>query len=114
MSEQDSSAGGGKAAPGLDGVAMPIPHIRERLLTQLRPKSGKVIAVRFVEGADSCWSMFVRLSWKSGEYIVSPYSSTKPRRWKSIAKAVEHCRRAYGYFGPIALTTDKEPPCNDS
>lgn len=88
--------------------------IRERLLTSLRPQSGKVEGVRLVEATDSTWSMYVNLSWKSGEHLVAVYRSNQPKRYKSVSAAVAHCREAYGYYGPIILETEKqEPPPHD-
>lgn len=93
---------------------MPDAVIRERMLTRLRPKSGRIVGVRMVEATDGTWSMFVKLSWKSGEHLVSVYTSTKPKRYKHLAAAVAHCRDAYNYYGPIVLETEKqEPPPHD-
>lgn len=93
---------------------MPEATIRERMLTSLRPRSGRIVDVRIVEAIDSTWTMYVTLSWKSGEYLVSVYGSTKPKRYKHLAAAVAHCRDAYKYYGPIILETEKqEPPPHD-
>lgn len=84
--------------------------IRERLLTSLRPQSGRIVGVRIVEATDSTWCMYVRLSWKHGEYLVAVYRSTQPKRYKSLTAAVAHCRDAYNYYGPITLETEKQEP----
>ena len=93
---------------------MPEGTVRERMLTSLRPRSGRIVGVRMVEATDSTWTMYVTLSWKSGEHLVSIYDSTKPKRYKHLSAAVAHCREAYNYYGPIILETEKqEPPPHD-
>ena len=92
---------------------MPDGTIRERMLTSLRPKSGRIIGVRIVEATEGTWTMYVTLSWKSGEHLVFVYGSTKPKRYKHLSAAVAHCRDAYHYYGPIILETEKQEPAPD-
>ena len=37
------------------------------------------------------------------------FKSDEPRVYRDVARAIAMCRDDFGYFGPITLSTDRQP-----
>ena len=46
---------------------------------------------------------------RSGEYRLNIYKSADPKIYRDVGLAIAACRDDFGYFGPITLSTDKQP-----
>jgi len=53
--------------------------------------------------------MWVRLARRPGEYRLNLFKSDQPKTYRDLKLAVACCRRDFGYYGPITLSTDKLP-----
>lgn len=83
--------------------------MRVRNLHTYLQRGGSVKEVRLVEGADGGWTMWVRLASRAGEYRLNIYKSDAPKIYRDVALAIAACREDFGYFGPITLSTDRQP-----
>jgi len=83
--------------------------IRLRSLTLYLERGGAVTDVRLVEGADSAWTIWVRLKDRSGEFRLNRFESHHPKSYKDVARAIATCREDFHYPGPITCVTDKVP-----
>ncbi len=85
--------------------------IRLRNLTHYLKHGGSLKEVRLIEGGDGGWSIWVRLASRPGEYRVNIYKSDAPKIYRDVGLAISSCREHFGYFGPITVSTDKQPYC---
>jgi len=90
-------------------TANPEHKIRVRSLTLYLQRGGALTDVRLIEGEDGSWTMWVRLARRPGEYRLNLFKSDQPKTYRDLKLAVACCRRDFGYYGPITLSTDKTP-----
>ena len=83
--------------------------IRVRNLTLYLRRGGSLKDVRLIEGEDGSWTMWVRLASRAGEYRLNIYKSDAPKVYRDVGLAVAALRDDFGYFGPIILSTDRQP-----
>jgi hypothetical protein len=83
--------------------------IRVRNLTLYLKRGGSLKDVRLIEGQDGGWTMWVRLASRPGEFRVNIYKSDAPKIYRDVGLAIASCRDDFGYYGPITLSTDKQP-----
>lgn len=83
--------------------------IRVRNLTLYLRRGGSLKDVRLIEAEDGSWTMWVRLASRAGEYRLNIYKSDAPKVYRDVALAIACCRDDFGYFGPIVLSTDRQP-----
>jgi hypothetical protein len=89
--------------------ANPDAAIRVRNLTLYLNRGGSLKDVRLIEGEDGAWTMWVRLASRAGEFRLNIYKSDAPKVYRDVGLAIAACREDFGYFGPITLSTDKQP-----
>ena len=73
--------------------------IRARNVNWFLERGGSIKEVRLTESETGEWSVWLRLAGRSGE----------PRLYRDVARAIAMCRDDFGYFGPITLSTDRQP-----
>lgn len=83
--------------------------IRVRNLTLYLRRGGTLKDCRLIEGEDGSWTMWVRLASRAGEYRLNIYKSDAPKVYRDVGLAVAALRDDFGYFGPIILSTDRQP-----
>ena len=83
--------------------------IRVRNLNLYLRRGGSLKEVRLIEADDGGWTMWVRLASRPGEYRLNIYKSDAPKVYRDVSLAIACCRGEFGYFGPITLSTDKQP-----
>jgi len=83
--------------------------IRVRNLTLYLKRGGSLKDVRLIEGQDGGWTMWVRMASRPGEFRVNIYKSDAPKIYRDVGLAITSCREDFGYYGPITLSTDKQP-----
>ena len=83
--------------------------IRVRNLNLYLRRGGSLKEVRLIEAEDGGWTMWVRLASRPGEYRLNIYKSDAPKVYRDVSLAIACCREDFGYFGPITLSTDKQP-----
>ena len=83
--------------------------IRVRNLTNYLKRGGSLKEVRLIEAEDGGWTVWARLASRSGEYRLNIYKSADPKIYRDVGLAIATCRDDFGYFGPITLSTDKQP-----
>lgn len=83
--------------------------IRARNVNWFLERGGAIKEVRLTESDDGEWSVWLRLAGRAGEHRLSLFKSDEPRLYRDVARAIAMCRDDWGYFGPIILSTDKQP-----
>jgi len=83
--------------------------IRVRNLNLYLRRGGSLKEVRLIEADDGGWTMWVRLASRPGEFRLNIYKSDAPKVYRDVSLAIACCREDFGYFGPITLSTDKQP-----
>jgi hypothetical protein len=83
--------------------------IRVRNLSNYLQRGGSVKDARLIEGEDGGWTVWVRLASRAGEFRLNIYKSDAPKVYRDVGLAIATCRDDFGYFGPITLSTDKQP-----
>lgn len=53
--------------------------------------------------------MWVRLASRPGEHRIDIENTDAPRLYRDVSIAIAVCRDEFGYFGPITLSTEKQP-----
>jgi hypothetical protein len=89
--------------------ANPDAAIRVRNLTLYLNRGGSIKDVRLVEGESGGWTMWVRLASRPGEYRLNIYKSDAPKIYRDVSLAIACVRDDFGYYGPITLSTEKQP-----
>ena len=82
--------------------------IRVRNLHSYLRRGGSLKEVRIIEGEDGGWTTWVRLASRPGEFRVNVYKAADPKVYRDVALAIAACRKDFGYYGPISLSTDKQ------
>jgi hypothetical protein len=83
--------------------------IRVRNLSNYLQRGGSVKDARLIEGEDGGWTVWVRLASRAGEFRLNIYKSDAPKVYRDVGLAIATCHDDFGYFGPITLSTDKQP-----
>jgi hypothetical protein len=83
--------------------------IRLRSLSHYLRKGGSIVDARLLEDADGTYSVWVRLGDRPGEFCVNQFQFDKPKTYRDLNLAVATLRNEFGYYGPIALQTDRRP-----
>ena len=83
--------------------------IRLRSLSHYLDKGGSIIDARLLEDTDGTYSVWVRLGDRPGEFRVNQFQNDRPKTYKDLNLAVATLRNEFGYFGAVALTTDRRP-----
>lgn len=81
--------------------------IRDRVLTTGRPPNGRIVSMRIVEDLSDSFSIFVRVSWRQGEYLLARREKDEAKTYKNLSAIVRRCRDIYKYDGPILVETEK-------
>ena len=83
--------------------------IRARNVNWFLERGGSIKEVRLTESEAGEWSVWLRLAGRSGEHRLAMFKSDEPRVYRDVARAIAMCRDDFGYFGPITLSTDRQP-----
>ncbi len=83
--------------------------IRARNVNWFLERGGSIKEVRLTESETGEWSVWLRLAGRSGEHRLAMFKSDEPRVYRDVARAIAMCRDDFGYFGPITLSTDRQP-----
>ena len=83
--------------------------IRVRNLNLYLRRGGALKDVRLIEAEDGGWTVWVRLASRPGEFRLNIYKSDAPKVYRDVGLAIAMCRQDFGYYGPIVLSTDKQP-----
>lgn len=83
--------------------------IRARNVNWFLERGGAIKEVRLTESEAGEWSVWLRLAGRSGEHRLAMFKSDEPRVYRDVARAIAMCRDDFGYFGPITLSTDRQP-----
>lgn len=83
--------------------------IRARNVNWFLERGGAIKEVRLTESETGEWSVWLRLAGRSGEHRLAMFKSDEPRTYRDVARAIAMCRDDFGYFGPITLSTDRQP-----
>jgi hypothetical protein len=83
--------------------------IRARNVNWFLERGGSIKEVRLTESETGEWSVWLRLTGRSGEHRLAMFKSDEPRVYRDVARAIAMCRDDFGYFGPITLSTDRQP-----
>ena len=89
--------------------ANPELAIRARNVSMYLERGGSLKEVRLTESEHGDWSVWLRLAGRAGEYRLAKFKSDAPKLYRDVGLAVAACRDDFGYFGPIILSTDKQP-----
>ena len=89
--------------------ANPELAIRARNVSMYLERGGSLKEVRLTESEHGDWSVWLRLAGRSGEHRLAMFKSDEPRVYRDVARAIAMCRDDFGYFGPITLSTDRQP-----
>jgi hypothetical protein len=81
--------------------------VRLRSLSQYIKKGGLLTEVRLLEGADGLWTIWFRLSDRPGEFRLNQFDYDQPKTYKDVALAIATIREDFGFFGSIALSTER-------
>ena len=83
--------------------------IRARNVNWFLERGGSIKEVRLTESETGEWSVWLRLAGRTGEHRLAMFKSDEPRVYRDVARAIAMCRDDFGYFGPITLSTDRQP-----
>jgi hypothetical protein len=83
--------------------------IRARNVNWFLERGGSIKEVRLTESESGEWSVWLRLVGRSGEHRLAMFKSDEPRTYRDVGRAIAMCRDDFGYFGPITLSTDRQP-----
>ena len=83
--------------------------IRARNVNWFLERGGAIKEVRLTESETGEWSVWLRLAGRSGEHRLAMFKSDAPRVYRDVARAIAMCRDDFAYFGPITLSTDRQP-----
>ncbi|ODT56876.1 MAG: hypothetical protein ABS77_13650 [Phenylobacterium sp. SCN 69-14] len=83
--------------------------IRARNVNWFLERGGSIKEVRLTESDTGEWSVWLRLAGRPGEHRLAMFKSDEPRLYRDVARAIAMCRDDFGYFGPITLSTDRQP-----
>jgi len=89
--------------------ANPDAAIRVRNLALYLERGGSLKEVRLVESETGGWTVWVRLASRPGEYRLNIYKSDAPKVYRDVGRAIAACRDDFGYYGPITLSTERQP-----
>jgi hypothetical protein len=106
--EQDAGDDGRSEEAWVIG-ANPELAIRARNVSMFLERGGALKEVRLTENDSKEWSVWLRLVGRPGEYRLSKFKSDEPKIYRDVGLAVAACRDDFGYFGPIILSTDRQP-----
>jgi hypothetical protein len=81
--------------------------IRLRSLSHYLSKGGSIVDARLLEDAEGTYSVWVRLGDRPGEFCVNQFQYDKPKTYRDLNLAVATLRNEFGYYGAIALQTEK-------
>ncbi|MBV9511523.1 MAG: hypothetical protein JO303_14720 [Caulobacteraceae bacterium] len=83
--------------------------IRVRSLTHYLNKGGRLVHARLIEDTDGVYSVWMRLADRPGEFRLNQFHADAPKTFKDVALAIAALRNDFGYFGEIAVATDRRP-----
>ena len=83
--------------------------VRLRSLSQYIKKGGALTEVRLLEAADGLWTIWFRLSDRPGEFRLNQFDYDQPKTYKDVALAIATIRDDFGFYGTIALSTERRP-----
>jgi len=83
--------------------------IRARNVSWFLERGGWIKDVRLTESETGEWSVWLRLGGRAGEHRLAMFKSDAPRLYRDVGRAIAMCRDDLGYFGPITLSTDRQP-----
>ena len=81
--------------------------IRLRRVTHWLRQGVTISEVRLVEGQDGLFSIWLRMSDRSGEFQLYKQDAAEPRLYKDLGLAVATIRKEFNFLGTIALSTDR-------
>jgi len=81
--------------------------VRLRSLSQYIKKGGALTEARLIESADGLWTIWFRLSERPGEFRLNQFDYDQPKTYKDVALAIATIRDDFGFYGTIALSTER-------
>lgn len=93
--------------PKTDAAAEIPGVLRERSLTTERPTDGRVVSIRLIEGSDGLYCAVLRVSWRTGTYLLCQRDTDEVKRYSNISAFIQRCRKTYRFDGPIVVETEK-------
>ena len=81
--------------------------IRVRSLTNYLKKGGQLVHARLVEDAEGLYSVWMRLADRPGEFRLNQFHADAPKTFKDVGLAIASLRNEFGYYGEIAVATDR-------
>lgn len=83
--------------------------IRVRSLTRYLEKGGHLVAARLVEDVEGLYSVWLRLADRPGEFRLNQFHADQAKTFKDVGLAIAALRNDFGYYGEIAVATDRRP-----
>ena len=83
--------------------------IRIRSVTSYLNKGGHVVNARLVEDVDGLYTIWMRLADRPGEFRLNQFHADAPKTFKDVGLAIAALRNEFGYYGEIAVATDRRP-----
>ena len=83
--------------------------IRVRSLTNYLNKGGRLVHARLIEDTEGLYSVWMRLADRPGEFRLNQFHADAPKTFKDVALAIASLRKEFGYYGEIAVATDRRP-----
>jgi hypothetical protein len=81
--------------------------IRVRSLTNYLNKGGRLVHARLIEDTGGLYSVWMRLADRPGEFRLNQFHADAPKTFKDVALAIASLRKEFGYYGEIAVATDR-------
>ena len=83
--------------------------IRVRSLTNYLNKGGRLVHARLIEDTEGLYSVWMRLADRPGEFRLNQFDYDQPKTYKDVALAIATIRDDFGFYGTIALSTERRP-----
>ena len=81
--------------------------VRIRSLTMILQRGATLTDVRLIEQDDETWSIWFRLSDRTGEFRLNLAKSDEAKTYRDVALAFATIREDFGYIGPITCLTER-------
>jgi hypothetical protein len=83
--------------------------IRVRSLTRYLEKGGQLVNARLIEDSEGLYSVWMRLADRPGEFRLNQFHADAAKTFKDVGLAIHALRTDFGFYGEIAVATDRRP-----
>jgi hypothetical protein len=82
--------------------------IRLRQLHNVLGRGGSITQARILEDGQGLWTIHIKLSDQSGEFVLHKFEADTPKIYKDVALAVSTLFKDLRYRGAITLSSDRD------